>query len=82
MYAQESYIHRNPLSSTGAEGYPIPETEVRGTFPLSNEEKKEILVETRNSIDLLSSMINNETGQLSAEVMIHLLVVVLQAWLC
>ncbi|KAK4800451.1 hypothetical protein SAY86_020938 [Trapa natans] len=67
MYSQESYIHQDPLSSTIPEGYPIPEIEIHGTFHLSNEEKKEILVETRNTVDLLSSMINTETEQLSAE---------------
>ncbi|XP_031377193.1 TOM1-like protein 2 isoform X2 [Punica granatum] len=67
QYALESYIHREPLSPSRAEGYPIPRTEFLGTVQLSTEEKKEILVETRNTIDLLSSMINTETGQISAE---------------
>ncbi|KAK4802858.1 hypothetical protein SAY86_001061 [Trapa natans] len=72
MYSQEPYIHQDPLSSTIPEGYSIPETEIHDIYHLSNEEKKEVLVETRNTVDLLSSIFNTETEKLSAEVRNHL----------
>lgn len=67
-YSLESYVHQQPMSPP--ETYPIPVTGMHDTdapaFPLnyrnlSVEEKKEHLVITRNSLELLSSILNAET---------------------
>ncbi|KAJ9169619.1 hypothetical protein P3X46_017788 [Hevea brasiliensis] len=67
-YSLESYVHQQPLSPP--ERYPIPGTgfddENHTTFgyngrTLSVEEKNEFFVTTRNSLDLLSSILNAET---------------------
>lgn len=67
-YSLESYVHQQPLSPPGS--YPIPDTGMHDTigsaFPfhyrsLSIEEKREYLVVTRNSLELLSSILNSET---------------------
>ncbi|XP_062148381.1 TOM1-like protein 2 [Alnus glutinosa] len=67
-YSLESYVHQQPLSPPGT--YPIPDTGMHDTdgtaFPLnyrnlSVEEKKEYLVITRNSLELLSSILDAET---------------------
>lgn len=62
QYNLESF-DQQPLSPP--ERYPLPDA-VGSAFPfnyqsLSVEEKKEFLVITRNSIDLLSSILNSET---------------------
>lgn len=68
QHSLESYVHQQPLSPS--ESYPIPDTGLPGadytTFPynygsLSVEEKNESLVTTRNSLELLSSILNTET---------------------
>lgn len=68
QYSLESYINQEPLSPS--ESYPIPETGLHGADrtsfaynygSLSVDEKKEFLVVTRNSLDLLSSILNTET---------------------
>lgn len=64
----ESYIHQQPLAPP--ERYPIPETDfndanssafVYDSGNLSVEQKNEYLVTTRNSIELLSSILNAES---------------------
>ncbi|KAA8550748.1 hypothetical protein F0562_002432 [Nyssa sinensis] len=68
QYSLESYIHQQPMSPP--EGYPVTDTGLHGsdhsTVPYSYgiqsvEEKKEFLVITRNSLDLLSSILNSGT---------------------
>uniref|UniRef100_A0A6M2EZC9 VHS domain-containing protein n=1 Tax=Populus davidiana TaxID=266767 RepID=A0A6M2EZC9_9ROSI len=68
QYSLESYVHQEPLSPP--ESYPIPDTGLHGadhgTLPynfggVSIEEKNETLVTTRNSLELLSSILNAET---------------------
>lgn len=68
QYSLESYIHQEPLSPS--ESYPIPDRGLhdadRTSFgynygSLSVDEKKEFLVVARNSLDLLSSILNIET---------------------
>lgn len=66
-YSLESYVHQQPLSPP--ERYPIPETGFDSTNhtalgyhgALSVQEKNECLVTTRNSLELLSSILNAET---------------------
>lgn len=67
-YTLESYVHQEPLQAP--ESYPIPETGLNGadraTLPysygeLSVEEKNEMIVTTRNSLELLSSILNTDT---------------------
>ncbi|KAJ7972646.1 TOM1-like protein 2 [Quillaja saponaria] len=67
QYSLESYIHNDPL--TPPERYNIPDTGLRdandtafcfNNQSLSVEEKKEYLIVTRNSIELLSSILNTE----------------------
>lgn len=66
-YNLESYVEQ-PLSPPGS--YPIPEVGLHNvdrsatSFDLqiqSDEEKKEFLVITRNSLELLTSILNTET---------------------
>ncbi|KAF9683019.1 hypothetical protein SADUNF_Sadunf05G0168700 [Salix dunnii] len=68
QYSLESYVHQEPLSPHGS--YPIPDTGLHGADRstisydfggLSIEEKNETLVTTRNSLELLSSILNAET---------------------
>lgn len=68
QYSLESYVHQQPLSPPGT--YPIPDIGMHDTdgtaFPLnyrnlSVEEKKEYLVITRNSLELLSSILDAES---------------------
>uniref|UniRef100_A0A6N2L3C9 VHS domain-containing protein n=1 Tax=Salix viminalis TaxID=40686 RepID=A0A6N2L3C9_SALVM len=68
QYSLESYVHQEPLSPSGS--YPIPDMGLHGadhnTLPYnfggsSIEEKNEMLVTTRNSLELLSSILNAET---------------------
>ncbi|KAL5796519.1 hypothetical protein ACOSQ2_001339 [Xanthoceras sorbifolium] len=68
QYTLESYVHQEPISPS--ESYPIPDTGLEGrdhaSFAynygsLSVDEKKEVLVITRNSLDVLSSILNTET---------------------
>ncbi|KAK9265635.1 hypothetical protein L1049_021482 [Liquidambar formosana] len=68
QYSLESYVHQQPLSPP--ERYPIPDMGSHSAdlsnFPynygsLSVEEKKEFLVITRNSLEVLSSILNSET---------------------
>ncbi|KAG6783800.1 hypothetical protein POTOM_009474 [Populus tomentosa] len=68
QYSLESYVHQEPLSPPG--NYPIPDMGLHGadhnTLPynfggLSIEEKNEMLVTTRNSLELLSSILKAET---------------------
>lgn len=64
----ESYVH-DPLSPP--ERYPVPDTGLHGganhsDFPfnyqnIAVEDKKELLVVARNSLELLSSILNTET---------------------
>lgn len=79
QYSLESYINQEPLSPS--ESYPIPETGLHGADrtsfaynygSLSVDEKKEFLIVTRNSLDLLSSILNTETEPKPIKV-IHLL---------
>ena len=65
-YSLESYLHQQPLSPP--ENYPVPETgnADHGTYSynyrsLSVEEKNDVLVTTKNSLELLSSILNAET---------------------
>ncbi|KAG8640199.1 hypothetical protein MANES_13G034700v8 [Manihot esculenta] len=67
-YSLESYVHQQPLSPP--ERYPVSDTRFddynRTTLgynvgTLSAEEKNEFLVTTRNSLELLSSILNAET---------------------
>ncbi|KAF5482402.1 hypothetical protein F2P56_002977 [Juglans regia] len=67
QYSLESYVHQQPVSPPGS--YPIPDTGMHDSggsaFPfnypgLSVEEKKEYLVVTRNSLELLSSILDAE----------------------
>ncbi|XP_031251575.1 TOM1-like protein 2 [Pistacia vera] len=67
QYSLESYVHQEPLSP---ESYPVPDTGLQSgdhgglTYnfgSLSVDEKKEFLVITQNSLDLLSSLLNSET---------------------
>ncbi|CAK7346394.1 unnamed protein product [Dovyalis caffra] len=67
-YSLESYVHQEPLSPP--ESYPIPDTGLHGADHgtlsynfgvLSIEEKNEMLVTTRNSLELLSSILNADT---------------------
>lgn len=66
-YTLESYVHEDPLDPP--ESYPIPNIgahEMNGAAFSSNhrglsvEEKKEHLVIARNSLELLSTMLNSE----------------------
>ncbi|CAI0434435.1 unnamed protein product [Linum tenue] len=69
QYSLESFLDHQPLSAHGS--YPVPDSGVppgfeRATFPqnyhgLSVEEKGEVIVTTRNSLELLSSILNAET---------------------
>ncbi|KAJ6352262.1 hypothetical protein OIU76_001468 [Salix suchowensis] len=68
QYSLESYVHQEPLSPLGS--YPIPDTGLHGADRstisydfggLSIEEKNETLVTARNSLELLSSILNAET---------------------
>ncbi|CAK9150002.1 unnamed protein product [Ilex paraguariensis] len=68
QYTLESYVNQQPMSPP--ERYPIPDTGLRGsddnTFAYSYasqsiEDNKELIVVTRNSLDLLSSILNSET---------------------
>ncbi|KAJ6412179.1 hypothetical protein OIU84_005271 [Salix udensis] len=68
QYSLESYVHQEPSSPLGS--YPIPDTGLHGADRstisydfggLSIEEKNETLVTTRNSLELLSSILNAET---------------------
>ncbi|KAI9180693.1 hypothetical protein LWI28_007294 [Acer negundo] len=69
QYTLESYVHQEPLSPS--ESYPFPNTGLQGADhtrsfvynygSLSVDEKKEVLVITRNSLDVLSSILNTET---------------------
>lgn len=68
QYSLESYVHQQPVSPPGS--YPIPDTGMHNigggsafafNHPgLSVEEKKEYLVVTRNSLELLSSILDAE----------------------
>jgi len=78
-YSLESYVHQQPLSPPGT--YPIPDTGMHDTdgtaFPLnyrnlSVEEKKEYLVITRNSLELLSSILDAETPQKPLKVILSI----------
>ncbi|KAJ7977238.1 TOM1-like protein 2 [Quillaja saponaria] len=82
QYSLESYIHQDSLSPP--ERYPIPDTGLHDTYDaafsfnhqsLSVEEKKEHLVVTRNSIELLSSILNTEaeTKSLKEDLTLNLL---------
>lgn len=67
-YSLESYTHQDPLDPP--ERYPIPEAGLHALDgsaafssnhqPVSVEEKKEHLVVARNSLELLSSILNSE----------------------
>ncbi|KAI8574397.1 hypothetical protein RHMOL_Rhmol01G0350200 [Rhododendron molle] len=66
QYSLESYIDEQPMSPP--ERYPVPDSSLHGadnaTFPYgygiqSIEEKKEILEITRNSLEILSSILNS-----------------------
>ncbi|KAG5567411.1 hypothetical protein RHGRI_002829 [Rhododendron griersonianum] len=66
QYSLESYIDEQPMSPP--ERYPVPDSGLHGadnaTFPYgygiqSIEEKKEILEITRNSLEILSSILNS-----------------------
>ncbi|XP_057438546.1 TOM1-like protein 2 [Lotus japonicus] len=67
-YSLESYTHQDPLDPP--ERYPIPEAGLHALdgsaafssnhLPVSVEEKKEHLVVARNSLELLSSILNSE----------------------
>jgi len=66
-YASESYSNQYPVDPP--ERYPIPEAELDMNDPaafssnyqnISVEEKKEHLVVARNSLELLSSILNSE----------------------
>ncbi|PSR94873.1 Target of Myb protein [Actinidia chinensis var. chinensis] len=67
QYSLESYIHQQPMPPP--DRYPVPDSGFHGednaTFHFygsqSVEEKKEILEITRNSLDILSSILNSET---------------------
>ncbi|KAJ6953062.1 hypothetical protein NC652_004908 [Populus alba x Populus x berolinensis] len=68
QYSLESYVNQEPLSPPG--NYPIPDMGLHGadhyTLPynfggLSIKEKNEMLVTTRNSLELLSSILKAET---------------------
>ncbi|XP_011028806.1 PREDICTED: TOM1-like protein 2 [Populus euphratica] len=68
QYSLESFVHQEPLSPPG--NYPIPDMGLHGadhnTLPynfggLSIKEKNETLVTTRNSLELLSSILKAET---------------------
>ncbi|KAK3193538.1 hypothetical protein Dsin_024848 [Dipteronia sinensis] len=68
QYTLESYVHQEPMSPS--ESYPLPETGLQGADhtsfaynygSFSVDEKKEVLVITRNSLDVLSSILNTET---------------------
>ncbi|XP_011013579.1 PREDICTED: TOM1-like protein 2 [Populus euphratica] len=68
QYSLESFVHQEPLSPPG--NYPIPDMGLHGadhnTLPynfggLSIKEKNEMLVTTRNSLELLSSILKAET---------------------
>ncbi|CAL1357041.1 unnamed protein product [Linum trigynum] len=68
QYSLESYLDRQPLSPPGS--YPVPDSGVPPGFEhatfrenyhgLSVEEKNEVIVTTRNSLELLSSILNAE----------------------
>ncbi|KAJ9696937.1 hypothetical protein PVL29_008932 [Vitis rotundifolia] len=67
-YSLESYVHQQPQSPPGS--YPIPDAGLHSadstTFSynygiLSTKEKKEFLLITRNSLELLSSILDSET---------------------
>jgi len=79
-YSLESYVHQQPLSPPGT--YPIPDTGMHDTdgtaFPLnyrnlSVEEKKEYLVITRNSLELLSSILDAEMEPKPLKVLLWLI---------
>lgn len=66
-HALESYVHQEPMSPSG--NYPFPNTRLQAVDhtsfaynygSLSSDEKKEVLVITRNSLDVLSSILNTE----------------------
>ncbi|KAK2648749.1 hypothetical protein Ddye_016238 [Dipteronia dyeriana] len=68
QYTLESYVHQEPMSPS--ESYPFPDTGLHGADhtsfaydygSLSVDDKKEVLVITRNSLDVLSSILNTET---------------------
>ena len=81
-YSLESYIHEQPLSPSGL--HPIPDAGLHGhgaadgtAFSynygiLSMEEKTEFLQITRNSLELLSSILETDTEPKPVKV-IHLL---------
>lgn len=63
----ESYVHQEPISPSG--NHPFPDTGLQAVDhtsfaynyrSLSGDEKKEVLVITRNSLDVLSSILNTE----------------------
>ncbi|KAJ4825890.1 TOM1-like protein 2 [Turnera subulata] len=65
-YTLESYVHQEPMQPPGS--YPVPDTGLHGADRtsysyggLSVEEKNEVIVTARNSLDLLSSILNAET---------------------
>ncbi|KAL6338210.1 hypothetical protein AAG906_015178 [Vitis piasezkii] len=67
-YSLESYVHQQPLSPPGS--YPIPDAGLHRADStafsynygiLSMKEKKEFLLITRNSLELLSSILDSET---------------------
>ncbi|CAI0386132.1 unnamed protein product [Linum tenue] len=68
QYSLESYLDHQPLSPPGS--YPVPNSGVPPGFEhatfrenyhgLSVEEKNEVIVTTRNSLELLSSILNAE----------------------
>lgn len=77
-YSLESYVHQQPLSPSGLN--PIPDAglhDADGTAfsynygILSMEEKKEFILITRNSVELLSSILESETEPKTIKV-IHL----------
>uniref|UniRef100_F6HZK7 TOM1-like protein 2 n=2 Tax=Vitis vinifera TaxID=29760 RepID=F6HZK7_VITVI len=67
-YSLESYVHQQPLSPPGS--YPIPDAGLHRADStafsynygiLSMKEKKEFLLITRNSLELLSSILDSQT---------------------
>lgn len=65
QYSLESYVHQQPMSPP--DRYPIPDMGLHGadrsSFSYGSpsvEEKKEFLVITRNSLELLNTMLNSE----------------------
>uniref|UniRef100_A0A2P2IHK8 TOM1-like protein 2 n=1 Tax=Rhizophora mucronata TaxID=61149 RepID=A0A2P2IHK8_RHIMU len=82
QYSLESYMHQEPLSPSGS--YPIPDTQLHGTNQatyqhfngnLSAPEKNAFLVTTRNSLELLLSILSteNEPKPIKEDITVNLL---------